>query len=141
MIFNYFIAVSRLPFQVSEFINTLSENRYFIIIIILLIYILLGCVMDAIAMMLLTVPIFFPLIQTLGFDPIWFGIVVVRVSEIGMITPPIGLNVYIIKGVAEDIPMGTVFRGVVPFLIADICHVALLMAVPQISLFLPNLMK
>ncbi|MBN2060793.1 MAG: TRAP transporter large permease [Deltaproteobacteria bacterium] len=141
MIFNYFMAVSRLPFEISEFINSLTQNRYVVITIILVIYIILGCVMDSIAMMLLTVPIFFPLIQLLNFDPIWFGILVVRVSEIGQITPPIGLNVYIIKGVAEDIPMGTIFRGVIPFIIADIFNVILLIAVPQISLFLPNLVK
>ena len=97
--------------------------------------------MDALAIMLLVTPIFFPLATSLGFDPIWFGILIVRVSEIGMITPPVGINVFIIKGVAKDVPMSTIFRGIVPFLIADICHVALLIVFPQLSLLLPNLMK
>ena len=92
-------------------------------------------------MMLLTVPIFFPLVMALGFDPIWFGIIIVRTMEIGLITPPVGLNVYIIKGVAKDVPMYTIFRGILPFLMADVCHVALLVAVPQLSLFLPGFMK
>jgi len=79
--------------------------------------------------------------MALGFDPIWFGIIIVRTMEIGLITPPVGLNVYIIKGVAKDVPMYTIFRGILPFLMADVCHVALLVAVPQLSLFLPGLMK
>ena len=93
------------------------------------------------AMIMITLPIFVPLITTMDFSLIWFGILVVRVSEIGMITPPVGLNVYIIKGVAQDVPMQTIFKGIIPFLIADICHVALLVAVPSLSLFLPSLMK
>jgi len=116
-------------------------NRYVILAIILVFYVFLGAVMDSLAMMLLTVPIFFPLILALGFDPIWFGIIIVRVCEIGLITPPVGLNVYIIRGVAGDVPLETIFRGIVPFLIADLCHVALLVTVPQLSLFLPGLMK
>ena len=108
---------------------------------ILLVYMLLGCVMSSVAMILLTVPIFFPVITALGFDPIWFGIIVVRVVEIGVITPPVGMNVYIIYGVAKDVPLYTIFRGIVPFLIADLCHVALLIAVPQLSLFLPSLVN
>ncbi|MBA7612555.1 C4-dicarboxylate TRAP transporter large permease protein DctM [subsurface metagenome] len=92
-------------------------------------------------MMLLTVPIFFPLILALDFNAIWFGILIVRVCEIGLITPPVGLNVYIIRGVAKDVPMQTIFRGIAPFLIADVLHVALLIALPQLSLFLPSLMR
>ena len=92
-------------------------------------------------MIMITLPIFVPLITAMDFSLIWFGILVVRMSEIGMITPPVGLNVYIIKGVAKDIPMQTIFKGIIPFLIADIFHVALLVAVPSLSLFLPSLMK
>jgi len=77
----------------------------------------------------------------LGFDPIWFGIIVVRVTEMGLITPPVGLNVFIIKGVAPDVPIGTIFRGIIPFLMADACEVVLLVAVPQLALFLPSMMK
>ncbi|MBN2372930.1 TRAP transporter large permease subunit, partial [bacterium] len=111
-----------------------------IMILIIFMYIFMGCIMDAFAMILLTIPIFFPLAESLGFDPIWFGILIVRVVEMGMITPPIGINVYTIAGVAPDVPMQTIFRGIIPFFIADIFHVALLMIVPQVVLFLPNLM-
>jgi C4-dicarboxylate transporter DctM subunit len=93
------------------------------------------------AIMLLITPIFFPLIMSLSFNPIWFGILTTRMTEIGLITPPVGLNAYIIRGVAQDVPMQTIFRGIVPFLIADICEIALLISVPQLSLFLPGFMK
>jgi tripartite ATP-independent transporter DctM subunit len=140
MIFGYFLAVSRVPFDMASFVSELPVNRYFILIIILIVLTMLGCVMDSMAIVLLTIPIFFPVIMRLEFDPIWFGILVVRVTEMGLITPPVGLNVYIIKGIS-GLAMGTVFRGVIPFIIADICHIALLMAYPQISLFLPHLME
>ena len=97
--------------------------------------------MDAMGMILLTVPILFPLTVKLGFDSIWFGIIIVRVFEMAAITPPVGLNVFVIKGVAKDVPMGTIFRGITPFLMADIVQIALLVAVPQVVLFLPGFMK
>ncbi|MBN2060995.1 MAG: TRAP transporter large permease [Deltaproteobacteria bacterium] len=141
MILGYFLAVTRLPFELASTIGGLPVNRYIILILILCMYLLLGCVMDSLAMILLTIPIFYPLITSLGFDAIWFGIIVVRAAEIGLITPPVGLNVYIIKGIAQDVQMSTIFKGIVPFIIADICHVALLIAVPQVALFLPGLME
>lgn len=141
LIFGYFLSVSRLPYELADAVSKLPVNPYIILIIILVFYLLLGAVMDSLAMMLLTVPIFFPLVLAMDFNPIWFGIIIVRVCEIGLITPPVGLNVYIIRGVAGDVPMQTIFRGIVPFLIADICHVALLVTVPQLSLFLPGFMK
>ncbi|MBW1861835.1 MAG: TRAP transporter large permease [Deltaproteobacteria bacterium] len=140
MILGYFLATTRLPFELAEIIGGLPIHRYAILIIVLVIFILLGCVMDSLAIIILTVPIFFPLIVKLGFDPIWFGILMVRGAEIGLITPPVGMNVFIIKGIAKDVPMFTIFRGIVPFLIADLCHVALLVAIPQLSTFLPGLM-
>jgi len=141
MLLGYFLAISRLPFELASIVGGLPVNRYVILGAVLLLYVALGCVMDSMAIMLLITPIFFPLAMSLGFNPIWFGILITRVTEIGMITPPVGINVYVIRGVAKDVPMGTIFRGIVPFLIADIFHVALLIAVPQISLFLPGLMK
>jgi C4-dicarboxylate transporter DctM subunit len=141
MILGYFLAVSRIPSVLADSVAALEVNRYFILVLILLVYVFLGCVMDSMAIMLLITPIFFPLAMSLGFNPIWFGIMVTRVTEIGLITPPVGLNVYIIRGVAKDVPMQTIFRGIIPFLIADICEVALLIAIPQLSLFLPDLMK
>ncbi|MBW1802998.1 MAG: TRAP transporter large permease [Deltaproteobacteria bacterium] len=141
MILGYFFAVTRLPFELANMIAGLAVNRYIVLGIILIVYVFLGCIMDPLAMVLLTVPIFFPLVLALKFDPIWFGIIIVRVVEMGAITPPVGINVFIIKGVAKDVSMYTIFRGIFPFLVADILHVILLIAVPQIALFLPALME
>jgi C4-dicarboxylate transporter DctM subunit len=136
-----FLAVTRVPYELADTVAALPVNRYVILILIIVVYILLGMIMDSMAMVLLTVPIFFPVITALNFDPIWFGIIIVRVTEIGQITPPVGINVFVLKGVAPDVPIGTIFKGIVPFFIADLFHVALLVAVPQLSLFLPSLLK
>ncbi|MFW2367264.1 MAG: TRAP transporter large permease [Desulforhopalus sp.] len=139
MILGYFFSVSRLPFELATWVGGLTVNRYVVLVMILLAVGLLGCLMDSMAIVLLTVPVFYPLIQNLGFDPIWFGILVVRVTEMGLITPPVGLNVYIIHGITR-VPMGTIFKGVIPFIIADILEIILLIAIPEITLFLPGLM-
>ncbi|MCG8337504.1 MAG: TRAP transporter large permease [Proteobacteria bacterium] len=139
MVLGYFLSVTRLPHELATVVSTLPVNRYVILILILITTLVLGCVMDSMAIVLLTIPVFYPLILELGFDPIWFGILVVRVTEMGLITPPVGLNVYVIKGISGT-PMKTVFKGIYPFLIADLCEVILLIAFPQITLFLPNLM-
>ena len=136
-----FLALSRLPYELADIVAALPVSPYIILVIILFVYIVLGCFMDSMAMILLTVPIFFPLVVALDFNPIWFGILIVRVVEMGQITPPVGINVYVIKGVAKDVPMGTIFRGILPFFVADICHVVLLVAIPQLSLFLPGLLR
>jgi C4-dicarboxylate transporter DctM subunit len=99
-------------------------------------YIILGCFLDVYAAIILTVPIIFPVVLALGFDSIWFGVIMVRVMEMGLITPPMGMNVFILAAVTA-VPIGTIFRGVIPFVIADFCHVALLVAIPALSLFLP----
>jgi C4-dicarboxylate transporter DctM subunit len=140
MLLGYFLTVTRIPFDLAGYVGSLPVNRYAILVLVLLTFIVLGCVIETMAIILLTVPIFFPLIVQLGFNPIWFGILVVRATEIGLLTPPVGLNVFVIKGVAPDVPIGTIFRGVFPFLFADLCHVAVLIAFPQIALFLPNMM-
>jgi C4-dicarboxylate transporter DctM subunit len=139
MILGYFFSISRLPFELATWVSSLAVDRYVVLIFVLLAVGMLGCLMDSMAIVLLTVPVFYPLINHLGFDPIWFGILIVRVTEMGLITPPVGLNVYIIRGITGE-PMGTIFRGVIPFIIADVCEIALLIAVPQITLFLPGLM-
>jgi C4-dicarboxylate transporter DctM subunit len=136
-----FLAVTRVPYELADTVAALPINRYTILILIIIVYILLGMIMDSMAMVLLTVPIFFPVITALNFDPIWFGIIIVRVTEIGQITPPVGINVFVLKGVAPEVPIETIFKGIMPFFIADLFHVALLVAVPQISLFLPSLLK
>jgi len=137
----YFLALSRLPYEVSAIVAGLPVNRYLILVGVILLYIFLGCIMSSVALVVLTVPIFFPLIVELGYDPIWWGIIMVRVCEMGAITPPVGMGVFVIKGVAPDVPIGTIFRGIIPFFIADVCHVAMLVAVPQVVLFLPSLMR
>ena len=138
MIFGYFLTVSRIPAELSSVIAGVVESPMLVVSGVLLVMVILGCFMDSMAIVLLTVPIFFPLIETYHIDPIWFGILVVRVTEIGLITPPVGLNLFVIKGVA-NVPMASVFRGVVPFLCADALHIALLMAFPVLSLWLPGL--
>ena len=140
-IFGYFLSVSRLPFELSQIVAGLAVSRYIIFAAVLAVYLFLGCFMLPMPLVIVTIPIIFPLVLSLGFDPIWFGIIVVRICEIGQITPPVGLNIFVIRGVAKDVPIGTIYRGVIPFVITDIFHLAMLVAFPQLSLFLPNLMK
>lgn len=111
-----------------------------IVLLIVVIYILLGSVLESLSMILLTVPIFFPVIKALGYDPVWFGILIVVVVEIGLIHPPIGVNLFVIRSVMPDIPMMTVVRGVVPFIVSDLLRILLIAAVPAISLWLPHLL-
>ncbi|MFP3976099.1 MAG: TRAP transporter large permease [Dehalococcoidia bacterium] len=139
MVFTRFLALSTLPFRLGELVGQLPLPPTGILAMVLLTWLVLACVMDAIAMIVLTVPIFFPLISALGFDPIWFGIITVMMIEMGLITPPIGLNVYIINGVAKDVPMHVIFRGVVPYLIAMVIGLIMVVVFPQIALFLPGI--
>ena len=132
-----FLAISKLPFFIGDLVAGLPVGRMWIMIAIIVMYIILGCFLDIYAAIILTCPIIFPAVIALNFDVIWFGVIMVRVMEMGLITPPMGMNVFIMASVS-DVPIGTIFRGVVPFIIADILHVALLVAVPSLSLFLPN---
>ena len=140
MVFGYFIALAGLPVALAAFITELSISPLGILLCILAVYIILGCVMESIPMILLTVPIFSPVLASLGYDPIWFGVVLVIMTEMALITPPIGMNVFIISGMTEDIPMYTIFHGVIPFVFAMMVGVAILIAFPRIALFLPNTM-
>lgn len=139
-VFSYFLALSTIPMAVSSWMGGLEVSRYVILTIIILIYLILGCFLDAISMMVLTMPVIFPVIKALGFDPIWFGVICVIMMEAGLITPPVGLNVYTLAGVAKDVPMQTIFRGAAPFLISMIAVVILITIFPKIALFLPNMM-
>lgn len=141
MLLNYFLAVTRLPAVLSGTIIGMKLNPYAIIVIIVVIYVILGALMDEMGMILLTVPIFFPIVTSLGFDPIWFGVMVVIVCQMGMIAPPVGMTVFIVAGIIRDVPMSTVYRGIMPFLVADLCVTAILIAFPQIALWLPYLLK
>ncbi|SHO43869.1 TRAP transporter large permease [Desulfopila aestuarii] len=137
---NTFLAVSRLPTELGDFVSSLPLNRYVILAFILSFYLILGCFMDPLSMILLTMPIFYPLVIAMDFNPIWFGILIVRVCEIGCITPPMGMTVFVIKGIAGNTPVFTIYKGVLPFICADLLHLILLIAFPQIALFLPEMM-
>jgi tripartite ATP-independent transporter DctM subunit len=143
MILGYFFAVSRLPNEIAAVIAGLEVSRYIIWAAVIILYLFLGCILDSVAMVLLTVPILFPLMcgpGGLGFDPIWFGIMIVIVVEMGLITPPVGMNVFVIKGLAQDVPTYTIFRGIVPFLLVDVAEIILLTVIPGVVLFLPNVL-
>jgi C4-dicarboxylate transporter DctM subunit len=139
-VFGYFMAVTRIPAELAKVAVALPLHPILVVIFILIIYLFLGCVVDAIAMIVLTVPIFYPVVLELGFDSVWFGVITVIVMEMALITPPVGMNVFAIAGVASDIPLYKIFQGILPFLAAIVLLVAVLIAIPQIATFLPNLM-
>lgn len=140
LIFVRFLALSGLPNTFTQFVLDLPIPPSLILVLILCIYVFLGMFLDAIGMMMLTLPMVFPAVTGLGYDPIWFGIIIVKMCEICLITPPVGLNCYIVRSVAPDIPLEEIFRGILPFLAMDILTVALLIAFPQIITFLPSRM-
>ena len=136
--FSNFGNVAGLPAALSNLVTAYDLPPWVVMCIILLIYIALGCVFESLSMLLLTVPIFFPIVTGLGYDPIWFGIIVVVVTEISLITPPVGLNVFVLRAVVRDVPTATIFRGVTPFWMVDIIRLLLLLSLPALVLFLPN---
>ena len=140
-ILQYFIETSTLPRLLNDAIVASGLSRYMVLIVILAIYVALGCFLDSLSMLLITLPLFFPLVKSMGFDPIWFGILVVCVVEIGLITPPVGMNLFVIAAVVPGMPLKTVISGVTPFIFADLVRLAVLVAFPAISLWLPSLMK
>jgi tripartite ATP-independent transporter DctM subunit len=140
-VFGHFLAITRIPFDIANWVSGLSLPSYAIMGLIILVYLAGGCFIDALALIMLTVPIFYPVIDSLGYDPIWFGVVIVLVTQIGVITPPVGINVYVVNSVARDVPLQTIFKGVIPLLIALLIATVLLIPFPQIATFLPGLMK
>lgn len=141
MIFNYFLAVTRVPIAIGDFVTALPLPPLYIAAIILLVYIVLGCFMDALAMIIITIPIFYPTIQAMGFDPIWFGVMLVIMIEMAMITPPVGMNCYVLSGIARHIPLEDIFRGIAIFIIPMVIMIVILMFFPQVALFLPGTMQ
>lgn len=137
-VFGHFMAVTGIPSAASDFLSGLPVPPTVVMILILVMYLIAGCFMDSLAMVTLTVPILYPTVVALGFDPIWFGVIIVLVVEMGVITPPVGINVYIIKGVAPDVPMGKIFKGAMAFLVGMIVLAALLLIFPQIATWLPS---
>lgn len=138
-LFNFFIETTGLPQYLIASVEASGLPAFGILLMIILFYLVLGCFMDSMSMIMLTIPFVFPLISALGFDPIWFGILVVTVAELGLITPPVGMNLFVMQGVSRDLSSATVIRGIVPFIIADTVRLALLIFVPAITLYLPSL--
>ena len=139
-IFGHFLAITRIPFDIAENVSSLDLPHFAVIGLIILVYLVGGCFIDALALIMLTVPIFYPVVTAMGYDPMWFGVLVVLVTQIGVITPPVGLNVYVVRSVATDVPLETIFKGVLPLLFALLFETLLLVLFPQLALFLPSLM-
>jgi tripartite ATP-independent transporter DctM subunit len=139
--FGRFLAVTDIPFELSGFIADLAVPPYLVMVVILILMVVLGCFIEGISLMVLTIPILYPVVTGLGFDGIWFGVVLVVMLNIGMVTPPVGMNVYVTAGVAKDVPLMTIFKGVTPLWLAMIACALILIAVPEIVTFLPDLMQ
>jgi len=138
VIFGHFMAVSRIPFVLAEWLGELPIHPMAVMAVIIFIYFIGGFFMDAMGLIVVTIPIFFPIVMKLGFDPIWFGVIIVLTGEMGVITPPVGLNVFVIKGIDPDVPLETIFKGIFPFLAALIIATIMLVIFPQIATFLPS---
>jgi C4-dicarboxylate transporter DctM subunit len=141
LLFGYFLTITETPQKVTLFLTGLGLGRYGVLALIMAMYLVLGCLMDAMAMIILTVPIIFPVITaTLGFDPVWFGVIIVMTVELGLIHPPVGMNVFVIKSVVKDVSFATIFLGVIPFVITDIVRLVILIGFPALATFLPSRM-
>ncbi|MDJ0985938.1 MAG: TRAP transporter large permease [Desulfobacterales bacterium] len=138
-IFGHFMAISTIPFALADWIKNLPIPPVALMGLIIFLYFIGGFFMDSMALVVVTIPIFFPVVMQLSYDPIWFGVIIVLVAEMGVITPPVGVNVFVIKGIAPDVPLHVIFRGIFPFLVALILMTALLVAFPGVAVFLPNL--
>jgi TRAP-type C4-dicarboxylate transport system permease large subunit len=141
LMFAEFINITTMPSDLRAWVTRFQVSPVMVVAAICAIYVLLGTAMEELSMVLLTMPVFFPVIVQLGFDPVWFGIIIVCVVEIGLISPPVGMNMFVLKTLLPHVPTGTVFRGVMPFMWADVIRLALLVAFPIISLWLPRMMR
>ena len=140
MIFTNFINFTTMPADLRDFVLQFSPEPIMVVVVVMAIYVVLGMVMEELSIVLLTIPVFFPVITGLGFDPVGFGILIVTIVEIGMISPPVGLNLFVLDSLLPEVPLTTIYRGVWPFVVADLVRLGILIAVPAISLFLPSLM-
>jgi tripartite ATP-independent transporter DctM subunit len=139
-IFGAFLTVTKMPSRLADFVTGLDVNRYVILLIILILYAVMGCLMDSLAMVMLTVPIFLPIMMELGFEGVWYGVIMIMVMEMGLITPPVGMNVYIVAGVAKDVPLQKIFLGVAPMVVGMCVALFIVCAFPQVALWLPGLL-
>ncbi|MFC1861149.1 TRAP transporter large permease subunit [Chloroflexota bacterium] len=140
-LFSDFLTLSKVPVTLINLLTGLQVSRYVVFGMIILIYILLGCFIEPIPMLIITVPVVLPVITDFGFDPVWFGVIAILMTEAALITPPVGLNVYVIGGLMKDVSLVSVFRGAVPFVLAIVAVVIILAAFPQVVLFLPGLIR
>lgn len=140
-VFGHFLAITRIPFDIASWVAGLNLPPFAIMGMIIMIYLAGGCFIDALALIMLTVPIFYPVIDSLGYNPMWFGVIIVLVTQIGVITPPVGINVYVVNSVARDVPLQVIFKGVLPLLLALLIGTLIMIPFPQIATFLPELMK
>lgn len=138
MIFSNFINMTGMPMMLRDWVLEQGFSLFMVLLVLIAVYLLLGCALESMSMILLTVPVFYPMVEAMGMDLIWFGIMVVVVTEISLITPPVGMNVFVLRGVVPDVKLSTIFRGVVPFWLADVVRLILIVAIPSLSLFLPN---
>ncbi len=141
LLFGYFLTVTQAPQKVATLLLSFDLGAYGTLLLILLLFLILGCILDAMAMIVLMIPIIYPVILQLGFDPIWFGVIIVMTVELGLITPPVGMNVFVLNSLARDIPLQRIFAGVMPFVLIDVIRLAILVAFPILVLFLPNTMQ
>ncbi len=141
VVLGYFLAVTQLPMKLAQTLADSGLSATSIMLMIIAAYLIMGALMDELAMILLTVPILFPVVQAIGYDPIWFGVIIVIVCQAGMIAPPVGLNVFVISGMVKDVPMQDIYRGILPFLAAMVVLLGILMVAPEIALYLPRTMK
>ncbi|MFH1935077.1 MAG: TRAP transporter large permease [Pseudomonadota bacterium] len=140
-VFGHFLAITRIPYALATWVSELALPNFGIMAFIILVYLVGGCFIDALALILLTIPIFYPVVTNMGYDPIWFGVIIVLVTQMGVITPPVGVNVYVVHGVVKDVPLESIFKGAFPFLVALILCALILIPFPQIALFLPSFMR
>ena len=140
-LFGYFMVLTQLPMTVATWVKGLDVPPWTVILILVAVYVMLGCFLDSLSMIVVTVPVFLPLVQTLGYDPVWFGVLVVVVVEMGLITPPVGLNIFVLRAQLPEIPLGTMFKGIGPFLAADLALVLLLLLFPALALWLPRALR
>lgn len=138
LVFSNFINMTGLPMLLRDWVMGQGFSLFGVILVLIAIYLLLGCVLESMSMILLTVPVFYPMVQAMGMDLIWFGILVVVVTEISLITPPVGMNVFVLRGVVPDVKLSTIFRGVAPFVVADVVRLGLIVGIPALSLLLPH---
>jgi TRAP-type C4-dicarboxylate transport system permease large subunit len=141
VLFGYFLTVTQTPQRAADLLIAADLGAYGTLFFVILVLLVLGCLIDTLAVVILVVPIVYPIVTRLGFDPIWFGVVVTMTVEIGMISPPVGLNVFVIKGIVRDVNLWTIYRGVAPFIVIDLIRLAIIVAFPAIATFLPNLMR